>query len=219
MNETWLLEGISRLIPLVLSLTVHEWAHAYSARKLGDDTAERQGRLTLNPVAHIDPIGTILMPLLSPIPFGWAKPVPFDPARFTRKLQMRTSVMIVAAAGPFANLVLALICIVTLGLLLRFEVDNEAMYVLLQHGFTLNVILALFNMLPIRPLDGSSVVDRLIPRSLRPSWDRFSQYGPIVLLALIVLPYVTGVSLFRWPVLLAWQGFGQPVLSFFAAGS
>lgn len=219
MNETWLLEGIRNLIPLVLSLTVHEWAHAYSARKLGDDTAERQGRLTLNPVVHIDPIGTILMPLLSPIPFGWAKPVPFDPARFTRKLNVRTSTMLVAAAGPFANLVLALICIVTLGLLLRFEVDNKALLELLQYGFTLNVILALFNMLPIRPLDGSSVADRLIPYRLRPSWERFSQYGPIVLLALIIVPYVAGVSLFRWPLELAWNGFGMPVLGFIASGS
>lgn len=219
MNENWLLEGIRNLIPLVLSLTVHEWAHAFSARKLGDDTAERQGRLTLNPIVHIDPIGTILMPLLSPIPFGWAKPVPFNPARFTRKLQVRTSVMLVAAAGPFANLILAVVCIVVLGLLLRFSVENEALNQLLQHGFALNVILAVFNMLPIRPLDGSSVVDRIVPPRMRPTWERFGQYGPLVLLAVIILPSVGGFSLFRWPLELAWQGFGIPVLTLLASGS
>ena len=218
MNETWLLEGIRNLIPLVLSLTVHEWAHAYSARKLGDDTAERQGRLTLNPVAHIDPIGTLLLPMLG-VPFGWAKPVPFNPARFIRKFDMRTSIMLVAAAGPFANLMLAVVCIVTLGMLLRFEVQNEALIQLLQHGFTLNVILALFNMLPIRPLDGSSVLDRFVPHSLRPGWERFGQYGPIVLLAIIILPNISGVSLFRWPLQIAWHGFGLPVLGFLASSS
>ena len=218
MNENWLLEGIRNLIPLVLSLTVHEWAHAFSARKLGDDTAERQGRLTLNPIAHIDPIGTILLPILG-VPFGWARPVPFNPARFTRNLELRTSVMLVAAAGPFANLVLAVLCIVILGLLLRFSVENDALIQLLQHGFTLNVILAVFNMLPIRPLDGSSVIDRIVPRSLRPSWERFGQYGPIVLLAVIILPNIGGFSLFRWPLELAWQGFGIPVLTLLASGS
>src|SRR5689334_23219884 len=104
-----LLAGIKYLIPLILSLTVHEWAHAYSAFRLGDDTASRQGRLTLNPIPHIDPIGTILCPLLG-IPFGWAKPVPVNPLRFNRGVSMRTGMMITAAAGPLSNLVLAVLC-------------------------------------------------------------------------------------------------------------
>src|SRR5688572_26569558 len=94
------------LIPLVLSLTVHEWAHAMSAYRLGDDTAAREGRLTLNPIVHIDPLGTLLLPLMG-VPFGWAKPVPVVPTRFRRDVNMSTGMMITAAAGPFSNLVLA----------------------------------------------------------------------------------------------------------------
>src|SRR5512142_2218234 len=107
------------LIPLLLSLTVHEFAHAWSAARLGDDTGARAGRLTLNPLAHIDPIGTILLPLLG-IPFGWARPVPVDPSRFRRTVKMRTGVMLTAAAGPLSNVILAVVCTVGYGLALRF---------------------------------------------------------------------------------------------------
>src|SRR5579872_3573193 len=106
-----LLHGLMTLVPLVLSLTVHEWAHAYSAFRLGDDTAARMGRMTLNPIPHIDPIGTILLPMLG-IPFGWAKPVPITPTRFRRDISMRAGIMITAAAGPLSNLVLAVLCTV-----------------------------------------------------------------------------------------------------------
>src|SRR5262249_40137549 len=104
----WLLERILYLIPMVLSLTVHEWAHAYPGFRLGDDTAAREGRLTLNPLPHMDPIGTFLLPLLK-VPFGWAKPVPVNPLRFRRDVTMRTGMMITAAAGPLSNLALAFI--------------------------------------------------------------------------------------------------------------
>jgi Zn-dependent protease len=114
-----LLAGVKILIPLILSLTVHEFAHAWSAYRLGDDTASRMGRLTLNPLAHIDPIGTVLLPLLG-IPFGWARPVPINPARFRRSMRMSTGMMITAAAGPLANVILAVACTVAYGLLLRF---------------------------------------------------------------------------------------------------
>jgi Zn-dependent protease len=211
MSETWLLEGIAKLIPLVLSLTVHEWAHAYSARRLGDDTAERQGRLTLNPISHIDPIGTLLLPFLG-VPFGWAKPVPFDPTRFRRDVDMRTGTAIVAVAGPLSNLVLAVFCIVVYGLMLRFSVENDALEVLLRNGFFLNIVLALFNMLPIPPLDGSRLAEWLMPRALRPQWERFAQLGPVMLLALILLPSVAGFSLFSWPIELVWRGVAVPFL-------
>src|SRR5574340_1315088 len=91
--------GLMMLIPLVLSLSVHEFAHAWSAWKLGDDTADRMGRLTLNPIAHVDPIGTLLLPLLG-VPFGWARPVPVNPARFRRNVNMNTGMAMTAAAGP-----------------------------------------------------------------------------------------------------------------------
>src|SRR5437867_2736516 len=99
------------LIPMILSLTVHEYSHALTARRLGDDTAEQLGRLTLNPLAHIDPIGTIALPILlsfGPLFFGWAKPVPHNPLRFSPGVNRRTGTMLVAAAGPISNLLLAL---------------------------------------------------------------------------------------------------------------
>ncbi len=198
MSETWLLEYLLRLIPLILSLSVHEWAHAYSAYRLGDDTAHRLGRMTLNPISHIDPIGTLVMPLV--IAFGWAKPVPVNPTRFSRKMPMRRGMMITAAAGPLSNVVLAVLCVVILGLLMRFSVQNEALARLLHNGFQLNVLLAVFNMLPIPPLDGSRVADGVMPNPLRPAWERFAPYGPLALLALFLLDYQFGGGLLAWPL-------------------
>ena len=200
MDSSWLVDAVMRLIPLLLSLSVHEWAHAFSAYRLGDDTAERMGRLTLNPVAHIDPIGTLLMPLFSPIPFGWAKPVPYNPARFSRGIQMRSGTMIVAAAGPFSNLVLALLCVVVEGLCRRFDVGGDGLLVLLGYGLQLNIALAIFNMLPIRPLDGGQVAEGLMPERFRVRWERIAVYGPLILLGLIVVDMQSGVGLLRWPV-------------------
>jgi Zn-dependent protease len=192
-----LLGNLLILPPLILSLSVHEWAHAYSAYRLGDDTAQRLGRMTLNPISHIDPIGTLLFPLMG-VPFGWAKPVPVNPARFTRKMSMRTGMMITAAAGPFSNLVLAVVCAATLGLMLRFSVGTMGVIDLLKTAVVMNMALAIFNMLPIPPLDGSRVADNLMPRALRPGWERFASYGPVALLALIALNYVSNGALLGW---------------------
>ena len=190
------------LIPLWLSLSVHEWAHAWTAFKLGDDTAALMGRLTLNPLAHIDPFGTILLPLLG-IPFGWAKPVPVQPHRFRRSVNMRTGMMITAVAGPISNLCLAAIFIACVVVLAHFRPDvfrgpHPAAHLLLTMVF-LNVALAVFNILPIPPLDGSRVADALMPAPLRPAWEAFCQLGPMALLAVIVLPQLMGFSLFAWP--------------------
>lgn len=194
----------SFVIPLVLSLTVHEWAHAWSANLLGDRTAEAQGRLTLNPLAHIDPLGTIILPLLG-IPFGWAKPVPVNMANFRRDVPMRTGMMITAAAGPASNVLIALVSAVLFGLSIRFGIGEGHMelFQFLQTMMTLNVLLAVFNMLPIYPLDGSRVVDGLISHKLRPAWERYCQYGPMVLLGVIVLPSMIGFSVTRWPMMIA----------------
>jgi Zn-dependent protease len=200
MDSNWLLERLMMVIPLILSLSVHEWAHAYSAYRLGDDTAQRLGRMTLNPISHIDPIGTLLFPMMG-VPFGWAKPVPVNPARFHRKMRMRSGMMITAAAGPFSNLVLAVLCVVVLGVLLRFSVQNEAVERLLGYGFIMNVALALFNMLPIPPLDGSRVADGMMPNLLRPMWERFAQYGPLALLAVIVIDHQFDGGLLDWPLM------------------
>jgi Zn-dependent protease len=202
-GDDTLIERVLFWIPLVLSLSIHEWAHAWAAWRLGDDTAMRMGRLTLNPLAHIDPIGTVLLPLLG-VPFGWAKPVPFNPLGFRRGITMRKGAMLVAVAGPLSNLVVAAACIVAVALLARFapqwiNADNRAVW-MLYVLILLNVILATFNMLPIPPLDGSRVADALMPRRLRPAWGDFCRLGPIALAAVILLPMLAGISLFEWPV-------------------
>src|SRR5438477_10510933 len=114
-----LVERAVGFIPVLLSLTVHEWAHAWTALRLGDDTAKMLGRVSLNPLDHIDPIGTLLLPLLG-IPFGWAKPVPVNPARFGRKVSMSAGMAITAAAGPASNVLLAVFATVFFALLYRF---------------------------------------------------------------------------------------------------
>ncbi len=176
------------IIPMLLSLSVHEWAHAWSAWKLGDDTASREGRLTLNPLVHIDPLGTILLPLLG-IPFGWAKPVPVNPVRFNRRVSMSTGMAITAAAGPISNLILALVCAVTMGVLMRFAPETiartQGLFFLLMYGVQLNVGLAIFNFLPLPPLDGSRIIERFVPRQWQDSWDSFVRFGPFVLFAVI----------------------------------
>jgi Zn-dependent protease len=188
MDSHFLLERMMLLIPLVLSLTVHEFAHAWSAWKLGDDTAERQGRLTLDPMAHIDPIGTLLLPLLG-IPFGWAKPVPVNPARFRRDVNMSTGMMLTAAAGPLSNVLLALASAVSFGLTLRWAphvmVENPGLQQFLLMVMFMNVGLALFNMLPVPPLDGSRVVEGLLPYRLRGAWEKVLMAGPFLLLGVV----------------------------------
>jgi Zn-dependent protease len=201
MDPSWLhglLEKLALVIVLVLSLSVHEWAHAFSAALLGDDTAKRLGRLTLNPASHIDPVGTLLLPLLG-IPFGWAKPVPVNPARFTTKLGMSTGMMITAAAGPFSNLVLALTCALLYTLIQRFALQQPALMQLLEVGFFTNVALAVFNMLPVPPLDGSRVAEGLMPLRMRPTWERFARFGPLVLIVIMLLPQM-GIHVLNWPM-------------------
>jgi Zn-dependent protease len=187
-----LAERVMILIPLLLSLTVHEWAHAWSAFRLGDDTASMQGRLTLNPIAHIDPFGTLILPLLG-IPFGWAKPVPVNPARFRRDVKMSTGMIITAAAGPLANVVLAVLSAVALGLVARFSPDTlmtggtVSLKVLMISLISINVTLALFNLIPIPPLDGSRVVDGLIPYSWRPQWEAIVRLSPVLLIVVFLV--------------------------------
>jgi Zn-dependent protease len=200
-DQEWLVRALTIWIPLVLSLSVHEWAHARAAWQLGDDTAALMGRMTLNPFAHIDPVGTVLLPLMG-VPFGWAKPVPVNPLRFRRGMTMRKGMMLTAAAGPASNLVLAAASILLMALLVRFRPDliapGSRAALLLHLLIFMNVLLAVFNMLPVPPLDGSRVADALMPRRLRPAWERFCQYGPLALAAVIILPLLMGVSLFGW---------------------
>jgi Zn-dependent protease len=185
-----LASSVMNLIVLVLSLTVHEFFHAFSAWKLGDDTAARMGRLTLNPIPHIDPIGTLLLPLLG-APIGWAKPVPVNPARFHRGVSMGTGDIIVSVAGPLSNLALGLLCAVAFGLMIRFAPEavdyGTPAHALLVRLMLVNAGLALFNILPIPPLDGGHVAGNLVPYRHRDAWDRYAQVAPFILLALVML--------------------------------
>ena len=171
----------------ILSLSFHEFAHAWSAWKLGDDTASRAGRLTLNPLAHIDLFGTILLPLLG-VPFGWAKPVPVNPARFRRDVSMGKGMAITASAGPISNVLLAVVAAVALGLGLRFapellDRDSPGRFFLLAM-LRMNVGLALFNLLPVPPLDGSRVVAWLLPYRLQQQWHQLEQFAPFLLIGI-----------------------------------
>ncbi|MDY7226495.1 site-2 protease family protein [Hyalangium rubrum] len=206
MDGQWLMEAVMRVIPLVLSLTVHEFAHAWSAWKLGDDTAAAQGRLTLDPLAHIDPLGSVLLPALG-IPFGWAKPVPVNPARFRRGVNMGTGMMLTALAGPLSNLLLAIAGSVSYGLCLRLAPDtlqaNPGLEVFMLYMVMGNIGLAVFNMLPIPPLDGSRVVERFLPYRMRDTWEKVVQLSPFLLLGIIFFGrrLISGPVSYIWGVL------------------
>lgn len=197
-------------IPILLSLSVHEWAHAASAYKLGDDTAARMGRMTLNPVAHVDPMGTLLLPILQLVStgsvlFAWARPVPVNPARFSRRISMSKGNVIVSAAGPISNLILALGAAIGLGLSVRFGFGQEAALDFMGRMFLLNIGLAVFNLLPIPPLDGSHVLHGLLPRSMAAAYEKIFPYAPMLLLGVLFL----GRGLIRWPVQLVYGWMAQ----------
>ncbi len=184
----------SWLVPLVIAIVAHEVAHGLAARALGDTTAARMGRLTLNPLKHVDPVGTVALPLLLAVAqlpvFGWAKPVPVRPGRLRRP---RLDMMLVALAGPGMNIVLALAATVTIGAAVavhggvpgggtaRFVIDN------LFHFLLINVFLGVFNLIPLPPFDGGHVVEGLLPRGAVPAWRRIGRYAIVVLLALLVV--------------------------------
>jgi Zn-dependent protease len=189
-------------IVLLFSLTVHESAHAWAADRLGDPTARLLGRVSLNPVVHADPIGTVLFPALAIVTgvplIGWAKPVPVDAGRLGRP---RRDYVLVAAAGPASNLLLAIVAGVVLMLLPVSPVvlGQPNVSVPLASLFTravqINVFLAVFNMMPIPPLDGGTVLSGLLPRPLAAGFDRFRPYGFVLLYALMLtgsLHYVVG---------------------------
>jgi Zn-dependent protease len=179
------------LVVLVFSLSVHEAAHAWTAYRLGDNTARDLGRISLNPLVHIDPIGTILLPVMAYIThaplLGWAKPVPVR----TRGLRNpRRDMVLIAAAGPASNLVLAAVASVGLRLLPRaagvgeFDVASPVVLLLYQ-AFQLNLLLALFNMVPIPPLDGGNVLANLLPTHLSYRFEQLRPYGVFVLYGLL----------------------------------
>lgn len=179
------------LAVLLFSLTVHEMAHALTADWFGDPTARRLGRISLNPAVHIDPVGTIMLPLLGLLAggfvFGWAKPVPVNPANLKNH---RRDFLVIAAAGPASNILMAIVASQLLGLVPGGLGASEGVPgVLATFGFAmvqLNLLLAVFNMLPIPPLDGGNVLAGVLPEPVAASYDRLVRpYGFVILIVLM----------------------------------
>ena len=197
-------EAILIITQFIVLLTFHEWGHAKSADMLGDATARHQGRMSLNPAVHIDLIGTILLPLLGTLFgstfFGWAKPVPVNPFNLKNP---RRDLMFIAAAGPFMNIVLtfAILGIARFSeLVFDFPQSGSQLHAEIARQWRrmglISVFLAAFNMLPIYPLDGFSVVRGLLPARAARQWENLSPYGMPILMCLIFLPGLLGIPNF-----------------------
>jgi Zn-dependent protease len=171
----------------LIAIVLHELAHGYMAYKLGDPTAKIAGRLTLNPIAHLDPFGTVLLPAMlifmrSPVIFGWAKPVPINSYYFKNP---RRDIFLTSLAGPGANFVLAV------GFATIFKTgifpQHSPVWMFLLYGILINLVLGIFNLIPIPPLDGSNILVSVLPADLARSYVRMGQYGFIILFALLYL--------------------------------
>jgi len=196
----YLLEAALMAVVLLFSVIVHEVAHGYVALLNGDPTARMLGRITLNPVPHIDPVGTILLPLIlllshAGILFGWARPVPVNPLNYRN---YRWGEFAVSAAGPVSNLVLAAV----FSLLLRLGLGNVGLVKLASFGVSINIFLALFNLIPIPPLDGSHILAILLPRDLARLYAYLEPVGFVLILVLfytgilwaIIMPFYRAIA-------------------------
>jgi Zn-dependent protease len=190
-------------IPFLFALSVHEFAHGWVAKLRGDRTAEQLGRLTVNPFAHADPIGTFALPILSivsglPIFFGWAKPVPVDP-RYLKS--PRIDMFWIALAGPASNIIMAVVTALVMGLLAHQFGMNGAMpaAVKMLNAFILiNLFLAVFNMIPLHPLDGGKVIARFLPLKVNYWLEQNEMITGIILMGLI---FTGALAILRWPVM------------------
>lgn len=197
----WIVQAMAVLL---LSICVHEFGHAYLADRLGDPLPRQQGRVTLNPLAHADPIGTVVFPLVglmyAGVPgFGWGRPVQVQPWRFNRKYEMRKGHMFVAFAGPLMNLLFGSFIAILFAVLLVTETIEPGgpAWRLLNYAVILNFILFFFNLIPAPPLDGGAVTEGLLPRKYLPAFERYAVYGPFVLMAVILIPGLS--TIFTWP--------------------
>ena len=180
------------LLVMSISLSFHEYMHGYVAYRLGDDTASLAGRLTMNPLAHLDPSGTLMFFLLG---IGYAKPVPINPARFTRGKSMKFGIMLTSLAGPAANLLLAIVAVflfygtVTVAEAAALQVDNPVLRIFLnlfEFLYQSNIVLMVFNLLPIPPLDGSKVFSYLLPNELYYKFLSLQRYSGIILMLVFI---------------------------------
>jgi Zn-dependent protease len=190
---------VIRIFVLVASVCFHEFGHAFMAVRLGDDTPRRQGRLTLNPVAHADPIGTLLLPTVGAFyaamghsigGFGWGRPVEWQPARINRKWKMSTARILVAFAGPFMNIVLAVLLAGTHTILVKtgaIELTGQVSQILWYATLT-NFLLFFFNLLPAPPLDGGHIAEGFTPYKHRSTFEQFARFAPLLILLVMITP-------------------------------
>lgn len=192
--------AILYLIAFILCIAVHEFGHAWVATRLGDPTPRMQGRLTLAPQHHIDPIGTILMPILMALTrvplIAWGRPVQVNPAAFTRKLSMRTGNMLVSLAGPAMNFAMAFAVSIVIVVAARVHAPASLIKAIFHYLVELNISLMIFNLIPIPPLDGGAVLAWMLPRSMHNVVDFLSRYGGFILLLLVISPSL-GLPLIR----------------------
>lgn len=189
----------SRILTLIIALTIHEFSHALVADHFGDVTARNAGRLTLNPLKHLDVFGSLMLLVVG---FGWAKPVPVNPYALRRRSE--SALMWVSLAGPASNLLLAILA----GLVLRFRMvpwrasaagsmlpsPAEFLFTFLS----INLLLMLFNLIPLSPLDGEKVLSYLLPYRLQPGFESIQRYGPLLLMVLLFVLPLVGIDLIRW---------------------
>ena len=197
--------AILYLIAFISCITVHEFGHAWVATRLGDPTPGSQGRVTLAPQHHIDPIGTILMPIIMALSassgvlplLAWGRPVQTNPMTYTRRLSMSTGRMLVSLAGPAMNLVMALVVSVGIVIGAKAHVSGELLMAAFDYLVRLNLSLMIFNLLPIPPLDGGAVLAWALPRSMHNVVDFLARYGSFILLFLVISPSL-GLPLMRF---------------------
>ncbi len=197
----WVLISV---IVLVASVAIHEFGHAMMANLLGDDTPRRQGRVTLNPLAHADPIGTLLLPLIGGLyvsggglggGFGWGKPVQWQPSRIHRKWRMATAQILVAMAGPAMNVLLGVIvgCVHSLLINQHVIASDGNLSRILYFTVLTNFILFFFNLVPVPPLDGGHVAEGLMPYKHRSKYEEYARFGPFIVMALVLIPQIARI--------------------------
>ena len=210
-NVTLIQRIVVWILPVIFAITVHEVAHGWVAKKYGDNTASNLGRLTLNPLKHIDLFGTIILPGLLLITgtgfiFGWAKPVPVDPRNFKNPLK---DMAIVALAGPVSNLLMAVFWALIIRLGVTIGTTNEAISHPLIYsgvaGISINLVLALINLLPIPPLDGSRILTGILPHYWAQQYNRLERYGFIILILLLYTKILN--VLLEYPLFIAQKVF------------